>query len=237
MLAMVPAMLVPAIIVGSIALISYVYSLFAAWRERKVQVSLLEEVLDQVKTDRLLYVAARQLGLTGSQTRWRISLYKLDVPSDDMLNLHKAEWRLTSRIASSEVYAGHSDYFRFATDEGVFRSTIDYASNDTPKADLVGLDIDPEGEREEWLKLLKEAGLISTPPELLQMKSRMHCGSSCRVGLQDGHQETLGVMVEYGRYDVTLGPKLESEVGRPFYEAIHDLLELGKSIESRRWSA
>lgn len=209
------------IIAGALAVLAFLGSLGLRWREARVRRQLLDEIRDELSVDRVLDVVARHLHLGGSNGGWRLSLYELDVAAE--------EWVLSGRASSNELYADRRDAPRFRHDQGVLRACL--AGSEQPLGRFDEMPILPPPEEPEWLSTLIAWGTPETEARAFRMKSRVYCGAVFKVGPQDGHQPTLGVVAESEAPDGVNIRTLEGALTRPFFESVAELVLLRGALD------
>lgn len=212
------------IVTGSLAVVSFLASRVLRRRESRRERALLDEVRDEMSVDRVLDVVARHLSLGGANGGWRLSLYELDVASE--------EWILSGRASSNELYADARDAPRIRHDQGVLRSCL--PGSEQPFGRFDEMPVLPTPQEPGWLNALIAWGVPETEARALRMKSRVYCGAVFKVGPQDGHQPTLGVIAESEAPDGVNIRTLESALTRPFFESIAELVLLRRTVDRLR---
>jgi hypothetical protein len=213
--------------IGLLAAVCAVVSWVKRHREAKIRDDVLHTMRDQMMLDRILDAAARSLKLGGANGSWRLTLYELDVQN--------ASWLLRARAASNELFADHADFARISHDQGVLRSCLsgserfDGRFDEMPPLDMPTAD--------SWAATMKAWGFTKVSTDQLKMKSRSFTGAVFKVGLQNGHQVTLGLIAESESPDGTNIRDLQSGLTRPFFEAIAELLTLRQKMDAEITSA
>ncbi|WP_284761394.1 hypothetical protein [Curtobacterium sp. MEB011] len=210
------------IAIGGLAVVFALISWAKRHRERGTRRNLFDTMRDELMLDRILDAAARSLDLGGQNGSWRVSLYELD--------LQDACWLLRARAASNELFADRSDYSRISHEQSVLRSCLNGSERSDGKFDeMPPLDAPTT---DSWATTMKAWGFTKTTTNQLRMKSRSFTGAVFKVGPQNGHQVTLGLIAESESPDGTNIRSLQGGLTRPFFEAVAELLTLRHKFEA-----
>lgn len=209
------------VVAGLLAILVFVWSILRRRRERARDATLLDAIKREMSLDRVLDVAARHLSLGGTAGGWRLSLYQLDVTCE--------RWVLQARASSNELYADDRDFPTLNPAEGVLRSCL--AGSEQPHGRLDEIPVLPPPISDGWLATMLAWGFPEQVARNLRMKSRTYCGAVFKVGPQDGHQSTLGLVAESEAEDGVNLRTIEAALTRPFFEAMAELVLLEKHID------
>lgn len=210
------------IVVGGVAVVCALIAWAKRHRDRAAQKNLFDRMRDELMLDRILDAAARSLGMGGPNGSWRVSLYELD--------LQDACWLLRARAASNELFADGSDFARISHEQSVLRSCLNGSERPDGKFDeMPPLDAPTA---DSWASTMKAWGFAKSSTNQLKMKSRSFSGAVFKVGPQNGHQVTIGLIAESESPDGTNIRVLQSGLTRPFFEAVAELLTLRQKFEA-----
>lgn len=209
------------IIAGGLAIVAFLASLAIRRREARLEKALLDRIREEMSVDRVLDVVARHLDLGGSNGGWRLSLYELDIALE--------QWILSGRASSNELYADSRDTPRYRHDQGVLRSCL--PGSEQPLGRFDEMPVLPPPYEPDWLTVLVAWGIPEAEARTLRMKSRIYCGAVFKVGPQDGHQATLGVVAESEAPDGVNVRTLESALTRPFFESLAEIVSSRRVLD------
>jgi hypothetical protein len=208
---------------GIAAVVAFTLALISRRKQQNATRSAFEALRQNILLDRVLDSAARHLGFGAQGGGWRLTLYELNVESGN--------WESRARASSNELYSGDRDHSSFTPAQGVLRDCINGSERPGGRFDEIPQLSDASSET--WFSVLKSWGFSKAILQQLQMKSRSYCGAVFKVGPQNGHQVTLGVVAESEAPDGVNVRDLEQGLTRPFFEALAELLALRDSLQKQ----
>lgn len=219
-----------AVAIGVAAIAAFLMRLAVARRADSTARRLVTAARSGASAGDLLYQAGSALQLSDTHPEWRMTLYRLDEST--------FEWRLRARASGHPELETDRKDVPLRSSQGILRGPLGRCDLANGVPDISGAlpAQGPNGDNQAWLEAQAAWGIGNDRAARMRMHSRYYWGQSYRVRRRDGRRSVLGLVIETSSDRPFTPGALDSQLGRPFFEAldmvlsIHDELEM---IESR----